>query len=246
MRWPRWFGVIVFFAAWEIVKDRFAGWANQFIDEKSPAVMKGIVSILDWLAQTPIGWTVLLVVTVLTGLFIHSYFYAIKHNTLKPVIPAPDEKQALRQVREYIGRDENATTIPFRTVGSVVTTSTATTDLFRIRPTVPIVPMTPFFVVGRFTKTGSENISLGLKLNKVSIGPTPITTEQKTGIVTWFIGADRMSLKWASRNQSYQTDMTAGDERPVAPINDIAFQGSTDCGTLTINEAWLFKLPFKY
>ena len=186
-----------------------------------------------------------IVVVSLTAFFLLRRRFPSKEETAKPVIPAPDEKQALRQVREYnIGRDEDATTIPFRTVGSVVTTSTATTDLFRIRPTVPIVPMTPFFVVGRFTKTGSENISLGLKLNKVSIGPTPITTEQKTGIVTWFIGADRMSLKWASRNQSHQTDLS--DERPVAPIDDITFQGSTDCGMLTINEAWLFKLPFKY
>ena len=135
----------------------------------------------------------------------------------------------LGQVHEYLGKDADFDRLPFRVVGAVTTTSTAAVDLFRVSPVNPISPMTPFFVVARFTKTNSDGISLGLKLNKILIGPTHITTEQKIGTVTWFIGTQRMSLKWKSRKQSHQTDLL--DERPVAPIYDIAFQGSADSGT---------------
>lgn len=153
------------------------------------------------------------------------------------------EKQALGQVREYLGKDADVVSLPFRIVGAVTTTSTATIDLFRVSPVNHISPMTPFFVVGHFTKTNSDGMSLGLKLNKMLIGPTHITTEQKTGTVTWFIGTDRMGLRWKSRNQSHQTDLS--DERPVAPIGDIAFQGSADSGTLSIDEAWIYTLPIR-
>jgi len=151
-------------------------------------------------------------------------------------------KQSFGQVYEYLGKDTDVVSLPLR-VGAVTTTSTSTIDLFRVSPVNPISPMTPFFVVGHFTKTNSDSISLGLKLNKILIGPTPITIEQKTGTVTWFIGTDRMSLRWKSRNQSHQTDLS--DERPVAPIRDIAFQGSADSGTLSIDEAWIYTLPIK-
>ncbi len=166
-----------------------------------------------------------------------------KEETTKPAPPALDEKQALGQVHEYLGKDADVVSLPFRTAGDVVTTSTTAIDLLRRSLVNPISPMTPFFVVAHFIMTKSGRISLGLKLNEILIGPTRITTEKETGTVTWFIGAQRMSLKWKSRNQSHQTDLLA--ERPVAPIQDIAFQGGTDSGMLTIDEAWIYTLPIK-
>ena len=79
LRRPRWWLVIAGLVAWEIVKDRFANWANKSIDENSGPVMKAFVSALNWLANTPIGWTVLLVVIVLLALLIHSYVWSLKH-----------------------------------------------------------------------------------------------------------------------------------------------------------------------
>lgn len=93
-----------------------------------------------------------------------------------------------------------------------------------------------------FTKN-TDGILLGLKLNKTLIGPALITTDQEKGTVTWFIGTQRMSIKWKSRNESHHFDLL--DERPVAPITDITFHGKTESGTLAIDAAWVYTLPIE-
>jgi hypothetical protein len=166
-------------------------------------------------------------------------------NTPQPTEQAqrPEQTQRLGQVAEYLGKDADVMPIPYRDRAALTTTSTSATDLFPMALVHPISPMTQFFVVARFSKTGPDSISLGLKLNNTYVGPTTITTDQKSGTITWFIGTDHMSLRWRSRGESHQADIP--DERPVAPISNIAFNARTDSGTLIIDEAWIYTFPIK-
>lgn len=198
--------------------------------------------LMTWLQghiKTDRGFVIFVVVGAIVGATFFGFLWRV--NNASP--PKLAEETKLGQVHEYLGKDAGRRDVQLAhplMAGPLSSTSTSEIDLYRATVN-DIPPMTPFFVVGHFTKTTSDGVSLGLKLNNILIGPTHITTEQKTGTVTWFIGTQRMSLRWKSRNQSYQTDLS--DERPVAPIRDITFHGRVDSGTLTIDEAWIYTLP---
>lgn len=60
---------------WEIFKDRISGWANNQIDESASANAKELVGAIDWLASGPAGWSILIFVSVLCVLLVHSYSF---------------------------------------------------------------------------------------------------------------------------------------------------------------------------
>jgi len=80
----KWFISIGFpWVLWEIFKDRVAGWVNKQIDDTASQPMKAVEALLNWLATTPTGWSVLLVVFVLSALFAHSYWWEWKQQKIE-------------------------------------------------------------------------------------------------------------------------------------------------------------------
>lgn len=87
-KWKRLLVYFILLCAWEIIKDRLAGWANSIIDENAGITVKFVASSLDYLASTPIGWSILLLVVLFGGTFIHSYVSEWGNNNKKNTVTA--------------------------------------------------------------------------------------------------------------------------------------------------------------
>lgn len=66
--------VLLLLVTWEVVKDRFAGWANARIDEQSVPIMEFFWPYLQEVAIAPLGYTVAFAIVILLVMFGHAYF----------------------------------------------------------------------------------------------------------------------------------------------------------------------------
>lgn len=92
----KWYLVIPF-VFWELSKDRLASWANDKIDKSASTIMKEVARLLEWVADQPLFWTLIVVVIILLIVFLHAYI-----TDGKPKIGImPDEKiKNINQVQE--------------------------------------------------------------------------------------------------------------------------------------------------
>lgn len=58
---------------WEVAKDRAANMANKQIDDSSGPFMKEAVRMLEWMADQPLTWTLILAVIIVLFIFLHAY-----------------------------------------------------------------------------------------------------------------------------------------------------------------------------
>jgi hypothetical protein len=89
---------------WEILKDRFAGWANNQIDEKAPKIMNDLWHFVEMAASYSLGWTISVAILILIIIFLHSYFTESKPAVLDDPKSLP-ETLSIRDVLSYIEHD---------------------------------------------------------------------------------------------------------------------------------------------
>ena len=71
---------MLIWAIWELALDRAAEWANEQIDESTPKIMTEIIRIVDYVATTPLAWSISIAVFVLLILLLHSYYVEYKYR----------------------------------------------------------------------------------------------------------------------------------------------------------------------
>lgn len=82
--------MLIFFAIWELIKDRLAAWANTEIDTAAEGMIDTIKSIVSDMASAPLSNTVSIAFIVIIIIFAHSYWKEI--NVTTPA-PAPEQKR---------------------------------------------------------------------------------------------------------------------------------------------------------
>lgn len=82
-------GFLALLVLWEVAKDRFAGWANAGIDERSGPVMDFLWPYLQELAVAPLGYTVAVAIVVLLILFGHAYLSEGQEQAIPEPVVGP-------------------------------------------------------------------------------------------------------------------------------------------------------------
>jgi hypothetical protein len=96
--------VVFLFIIWELTKDRIANWANSKIDtqieNKTDRVIEITAHAVEYLASTPISWTIAVAILVVLAVFVHSYSRTPFSPTSLPATNAVDSSR-LSKISNY-------------------------------------------------------------------------------------------------------------------------------------------------
>ena len=83
----KWLIVLLVDLGKNLIRDRYTGWINSYLDQHSNGVLGYVRPLLDWLLGNPIGISIVVLTAVVCAVIIHAYI-----DTLRNYLSALEER----------------------------------------------------------------------------------------------------------------------------------------------------------